>query len=73
MVTQRERVHGRGTHDAEGGHGKEGVDEAVRSGVNIRQSADLVKFMEENYSKPVHRGPQNRAKIIKERSVSQTA
>ena len=36
IVTQRERFHGRGTHVAEGGIGKDDVDEAVPAKVNIR-------------------------------------
>ena len=35
MPVQRERFHGRGDHDAEGGIGKRAVDEAVRAKVNI--------------------------------------
>ena len=44
MATLRERFHGRGTHDAEAGHGKKGTEEAVRAGVNIRVMKELLKY-----------------------------
>ena len=53
---QREKLHGKGKHDAAGGIVKRAVDDSVRAGIDMRDQAVLIEYLNKHFSKPRYRG-----------------